>query len=112
AQVQFEAAAIRSLSGPHESGPVVTRTPPMVTTDFSRSWIAVIGASRPGDISRAHGGLLVACDLDEFANGTLESLAAGLRHRKVSLAVGGYALEYPAAFQLFATRRRGEQLRT
>ncbi len=91
--------------------PAVKSTPPMVTTHFSRSQVAVIGGSRPGDVSRAHGGLLVACDLDEFSNGTLEGLAFVLRQGKVSLAVGREELEYPAGFQLFATRGRGHHRR-
>ncbi|XVV02680.1 ATP-binding protein [Actinosynnema sp. CA-248983] len=103
---QLEVAAIRSLTGPREDGAVLVSTPPMVTVHHSGSTGSLIGGALPGAVSRAHHGLLVAPELDQFTDAALSPLRAALVHRVVRLALGGLPLRYPAGFQLLATCAR------
>ncbi|MCP2097461.1 MULTISPECIES: ATP-binding protein [Actinosynnema] len=109
---QLQLAAIRSLTGPREDGAILTATAPMVTAHHSDSLATLVGGSVPGAVSRAHHGVLVACDLDRFAPLALETLRRALLDRQVRLAHGGHELRYPALGQLFATCVRTPGLRT
>lgn len=100
---QVEVAAIRSVIGSREDDAVLVSTPPLVTVRHSGSTASLIGSALPGAVSRAHHGLLVALELDQFTAATLTQLRTTLLHRAVVLALGGRPLSYPAGCQLFAT---------
>lgn len=110
---QLEVAAMRSLTGPPGDGAILTTTPPMVTAHYSSSPAALAGGALPGGVSRAHHGVLVACELDQFTPAALDALRWALLNREVVLAHGDHALRYPADLQLFATciRTLGRQPR-
>ncbi|MEU7524677.1 ATP-binding protein [Saccharothrix sp. NPDC042600] len=103
---QLELAAIRSLIGSREDAAVLVSTPPLVTVHPSGSTASLIGGALPGAVSRAHRGVLVAPELDQFPGSLLARLRAVLRYRAVLLVRGGHPLRYPAGCQLFATCTR------
>lgn len=102
---QREVAAVRSLLSPYEGAALVS-TPPMVTVHHSGSTGSLVGRAVPGAVSRAHHGLLVATELDQFTDASLTPLRAAMLRRAVHLVRGGHPLAYPAGFQLFATAIR------
>lgn len=100
---QLEVAAIRSLTDSRDDGAVLVSTPPVATVHYSCSLAMLAGGATPGAVTRAHHGLLVAPDLDEFTTSHANALRGALHYREIVFARGGYPLAYPARFQLVAT---------
>ena len=68
--------------------------------------LAMIGGGsplRPGEITRAHGGVLILDELLEFAPEVQEALREPLESGVISLARGGAARTFPARFAMVAT---------
>ncbi len=56
----------------------------------------------PGEVSRAHNGVLFLDELPEFNRNVLEVLREPLEARVITIARAGAQLEFPAGFQLIA----------
>ncbi len=100
----LETAAIDSMLGL----PVALagwRQRPFRSPHHTASAAALVGGGRgprPGEISRAHNGVLFLDELPEFNRNVLEGLREPLESGQISIArAGGQAL-YPANFQLIA----------
>ncbi len=100
----LETAAVRSISGvPSTSGE--WRARPFRAPHHSASAAAMVGGGRtlaPGEISRAHNGVLFLDELPEFNRNVLEVLREPLETGVVRLARAAAQAEYPANFQFVA----------
>ncbi len=100
----LETAAIQSVLGL----PVAMngwRQRPFRSPHHTASASALVGGGpgpRPGEISRAHNGVLFLDELPEFNRRALEVLREPLEMGRISIARAGGQAEYPANFQLIA----------
>jgi magnesium chelatase family protein len=100
----LETAAVRSIAGV----PVTTdrwRVRPFRAPHHSASAAAMVGGGRtlgPGEISRAHNGVLFLDELPEFNRSVLEVLREPLETGSIRLARAAAQAEYPARFQFIA----------
>lgn len=78
---------------------------PFRAPHHSASAAALIGGGskpRPGEISRAHGGVLFLDELPEFPRHALEALREPLESGYITLSRALHKIRYPARFQLVA----------
>jgi magnesium chelatase family protein len=100
----LETAAIESVLGM----PVALngwRQRPFRSPHHTASAAALVGGGpgpRPGEISRAHNGVLFLDELPEFNRRALEVLREPLEMGRISISRAGGQAEYPARFQLIA----------
>jgi magnesium chelatase family protein len=100
----LETAAVRSIAG----APVTAgewRTRPFRAPHHTASAAAMVGGGRtlaPGEISRAHNGVLFLDELPEFNRNVLEVLREPLETGSIRLARAAAQAEYPARFQFIA----------
>lgn len=100
----LETAAIDSILGL----PIAIagwRQRPFRSPHHTASAAALVGGGRgprPGEISRAHNGVLFLDELPEFNRNVLEALREPLESGVVNIARAGAQAEYPANFQLIA----------
>lgn len=100
----LEVAAICSVAGE----PVDTarwKTPPFRSPHHSASSVAMVGGGRhltPGEVTRAHTGVLFMDELTEFKRHVLESLREPLEAGVVTISRADYRVTFPARFQLIA----------
>ncbi len=86
---------------PHDAGGLhLVSTPPMTVPHHSDRLASLIGGRQPGQVSRAHHGVLFAPDLDQFATSAQESLRAVLLNREAHLRQHDGDSRYPAGLQL------------
>ncbi len=100
----LEVTRIYSVSGDHSRPPMSTR-PPLRQPHHSASDVAIIGGGsnpRPGEISRAHLGILFLDEMAEYRRQVLETLRQPLEDGRVCIARAADTVEYPARFQLVA----------
>ncbi len=100
----LETAAIESILG-MPVGINGWRQRPFRSPHHTASAAALVGGGpgpRPGEISRAHNGVLFLDELPEFNRRALEVLREPLEVGKISIARAGGQAEYPANFQLIA----------
>ncbi len=102
----MDVARIRSILG-ERSGEIISHRPPIRSPHHTCSEIALIGGGhatsiRPGEISRAHLGILFLDELPEFRRSALESLRQPLEQGEVTIARAADAVRFPARFQLIA----------
>lgn len=79
---------------------------PFVRPHHSISHLALIGGGSdcsPGEITRAHGGILLLDEMLEFSPGCQESLREPLQNKEVHLVRGKRFETYPCDFQLIGT---------
>ncbi|OJV64703.1 MAG: hypothetical protein BGO41_13970 [Clostridiales bacterium 38-18] len=79
---------------------------PFRSPHHSISKIGLVGGGMkvlPGEISKAHNGVLFLDEIGEFKKDAIESLREPLSSGKVQLSRGGRSLEYPSQFMLVAT---------
>jgi magnesium chelatase family protein len=100
----LETATVRSVLGAPQS---VSRwrIPPFRAPHHSASTAALVGGGanpRPGEISRAHNGVLFLDELPEFRRDALESLREPIEAGKICLSRAAHQAEFPARFQLVA----------
>lgn len=98
----LEVAAVASLCGEEL---VLSSSPPFRAPHHSSTLVALVGGGqypRPGEISRAHHGVLFLDELPEFRRAVIEGLREPLETRSINIARAGHAFSFPAAFQLVA----------
>jgi len=81
------------------------RRPPFRAPHHTVSTAGLLGGGnppRPGEVTRAHRGLLFLDELPEFSRAALEGLREPLEAGYVQIARAKYAVRYPARFQLMA----------
>jgi magnesium chelatase family protein len=98
------ATVIASVSG---SGPVtgLVRTRPFRAPHHTISYAAMVGGGphlSPGEVTRAHDGVLFLDELPEFDRATLEALRQPLEDAQVAISRVGKAAIFPSRFQLIA----------
>ncbi len=101
---RLEVARIFSVAG-DGSRAVASGLPPFRAPHHSASDVAMIGGGstpRPGEVSRAHHGILFLDELPEFKRQVLEVLRQPLEDGFVSIARAADTLRFPARFQLVA----------
>jgi magnesium chelatase family protein len=98
------ATIVASVSG---EGPLhaLVRTPPFRAPHHTSSYAAIVGGGpglRPGEVTRADGGVLFLDELTEFSRDVLEALRQPLEDGRVSIVRASGAAMLPARFQLVA----------
>ncbi len=97
-------AAIRSLCAEHVDLKRLYRRP-FRAPHHSASAAALVGGGsdpRPGEITKAHNGVLFLDELPEFSRQALEALREPLETGCVHLSRAAASVKYPARFQLIA----------
>ena len=103
-QEAIETCAINSILG-RELDLREWRVRPFRAPHHTASAAALVGGGadpRPGEISRAHNGVLFLDELPEFNRRVLESLREPMEAGFISIARAGRQAEFPARFQLVA----------
>jgi magnesium chelatase family protein len=100
----LSATVIASAAG---EGPIteLRRQPPFRAPHHTISYAAMVGGGphlSPGEVSRAHQGVLFLDELPEFGRDVLEALRQPLEEGRVAIARAGRATTFPARFQLVA----------
>ncbi len=101
---RLEVSRIYSVAGMGNRMPM-SPVPPFRTPHHSASDVAMIGGGsipRPGEVSRAHFGVLFLDELAEFRRPVLEVLRQPLEDGYVCIARAADTLKFPAQFQLIA----------
>ena len=103
-QEALETAAVHSILG-RELDLQDWRVRPFRAPHHTASAAALVGGGadpRPGEISRAHNGVLFLDELPEFNRRVLESLREPMEAGFIAIARAGRQAEFPARFQLVA----------
>lgn len=100
----LESAAIQSICG-ITINTTTWKQQPFRAPHHSLSSIALVGGSsppRPGEISRAHNGVLFLDELPEFNRKALEALREPLESGEIYISRAKFQTKFPANFQLLA----------
>jgi magnesium chelatase family protein len=103
-QEALDTAAVCSIAG-ESATTAAWRTRPFIAPHHTASAAALVGGGRllaPGEISRAHNGVLFMDELPEFNRAVLEALREPLETGSVRIARAGAHADFPARFQLVA----------
>jgi magnesium chelatase family protein len=102
----LEVAQIRSLLGELPRDRPLDQTGPFCAPHHSVSMAGLIGGgsglARPGEISRAHQGVLFLDELAEFQTPVLQALRQPLETGRVAITRSAGSVTYPARFTLVA----------
>src|SRR5207245_1255519 len=102
----FEVAQLRSLLGDLVPGRPLDWTRPFRAPHHGVSMAGLIGGGSgfalPGEISRAHHGVLFLDELAEFQANALQALRQPLESGRVTITRSGGSVAYPARFTLVA----------
>ncbi|HET7466056.1 MAG TPA: YifB family Mg chelatase-like AAA ATPase [Candidatus Dormibacteraeota bacterium] len=102
----LEVAQVRSLLGELPPGKPVDWVRPFRAPHHGISMAGLIGGgsglAMPGEISRAHQGVLFLDELAEFQSTVLQALRQPLESGRVTITRSGGAVAYPARFTLVA----------
>ncbi len=82
------------------------KSPPVRTPHHTTTSIALVGGGDPpfpGEISKAHGGILILDELLEFSKDTIDVLREPMEMGFISVSRHKGAYRFPAQFQLIAT---------
>lgn len=103
-QERIELIKIYGVAAGEVKGMVNKR--PFRSPHHSISKIGLVGGGMkvlPGEISKAHHGVLYLDEMGEFKKDAIESLREPMSSGKVQLSRGGRSLEYPSKFMLIGT---------
>lgn len=103
-QERIEVSRIYSVAG-DGSRPPMSSIRPFRAPHHSASDVAIIGGGsvpKPGEVSRAHLGVLFLDELGEFSRSVLEVLRQPLEDGRVCIARASESIVFPARFQLVA----------
>ena len=103
-QEALDTASICSLAG-QQVATTAWRKRPFRAPHHTASAAALVGGGRmlaPGEISRAHNGVLFMDEFPEFNRAVLEALREPLETGSVRIARAGVHADFPARFQLLA----------
>jgi magnesium chelatase family protein len=103
-QEALDTAAVCSIAG-ETASTAAWRGRPFRAPHHTASAAALVGGGRllaPGEISRAHNGVLFMDELPEFNRAVLEALREPLETGSVRIARAGAHADFPARFQLVA----------
>ena len=102
----LEVAQVRSLLGELPPGHPVDWVRPFRAPHHGVSMAGLIGGGAglalPGEISRAHHGVLFLDELAEFQSGVLQALRQPIESGRVTITRSGGSVSYPARFTLVA----------
>ena len=102
----LEVTKIHSVAGELSEEGIVTLRP-FRTPHHTATTVSLCGGGggrvRPGEISKAHGGVLFLDELPEYSRSTLEALRQPLEDRKITITRAGGAATFPADFMLCAS---------
>jgi len=101
------ALAVSIVASAAGEGPIteLRRRPPFRSPHHTLSYAAMVGggtALAPGEVTRAHHGILFLDELAEFDRDVLEALRQPLEEGRVVIARAGRVMTFPAKFQLIA----------
>lgn len=101
------ALAVSIVASAAGEGPIreLRRRPPFRSPHHTLSYAAMVGggaALTPGEVTRAHGGVLFLDELAEFDRDVLEALRQPLEEGRIVIARAGRVMTFPARFQLIA----------
>jgi magnesium chelatase family protein len=101
------ALAVSIVASAAGEGPIteLRRRPPFRAPHHTLSYAAMVGggtALAPGEITRAHHGILFLDELAEFDRDVLEALRQPLEEGRIVIARAGRVMTFPARFQLVA----------
>ena len=102
----LETTKIHSVSGilPEKAALVSTR--PFRAPHHTISDVALVGGGsnpNPGEISKAHNGVLFLDELPEFKRTVLEVLRQPMEERVITISRARFTVDYPAGFMLIAS---------
>jgi magnesium chelatase family protein len=102
----LEVAQVRSLLGDLSSGRPIVWSRPFRAPHHGVSMAGLIGGgaglAQPGEISRAHHGVLFLDELAEFQANVLQALRQPLENGRVTITRSAGSVAYPARFTLVA----------
>jgi magnesium chelatase family protein len=101
------ALAVSIVASASGEGPITSlrRQPPYRAPHHTLSYAAMVGGGpnlAPGEITRAHHGVLFLDELAEFDRDVLEALRQPLEEGRILIARAGRVMTFPARFQLIA----------
>lgn len=106
AATALEATMVRSAAGARVPASGLVRVPPFRAPHHSSSMVSLVGGGsshlRPGEVSLAHGGVLMLDELGEFAPAVLDSLRQPLEDGVIRVARANSHATLPARFLLIA----------
>ena len=100
----IETAAVNSVLG-ISPDPACWRRRPFRAPHHTASAVALVGGGsdpRPGEMSRAHNGVLFLDELPEFNRNVLDAMREPLETGRVAISRAAGQADYPARFQLVA----------
>jgi magnesium chelatase family protein len=101
----MEVAKVRSLSG-LKSEQILDPKRPFRSPHHSASTVSLLGGGKkiePGEVTKAHYGVLFLDELSEFDRKTIDSLRQPLEDSVITIARASGVVTYPCNFQLLAT---------
>jgi magnesium chelatase family protein len=101
------ALAVTIVASAAGEGPIteLRRQPPFRAPHHTLSYAAMVGggaALAPGEITRAHHGVLFLDELAEFGRDVLEALRQPMEEGRIVIARAGRVMTFPTRFQLVA----------
>ncbi len=103
----LDVTAVYSVAGLLPADTPLVRARPFRSPHHTISAAGLIGGGswpRPGEVSKAHHGVLFLDELPEFVPAVLEALRQPLEDRRVTIARAAGSATYPASFTLVAAR--------